>query len=99
MTANRNIEQDREMTLALLVDIANGAVVSTDVPNWLGHHGDGNSRIDSGLLWGSTLSWDGAPPRGGVDEHLRHLRVEHGLTVIEINGVHRIVVLPLEPEA
>ena len=99
MSKNRNKTLDRENTAALLAEVANGSITSTDVPNWLGHSGDGNTRIDAELLWGSTLTWIGSPPRRAIKEHLKHLETDHGLHVLERNGVHRIVILPLVPEA
>ncbi len=92
MTFNRNIPDDRQNTVALLAEVANGEPSPTAVPNWLEHRG-GNAAIDVALLWGTTKA-QMLMHRGGVNEHLRHLHVEHGLTVIERNGVYRLAVLP-----
>ena len=93
MTFNRNITVDRQNTVALLAEVANGGPPTSDVPNWLEHRG-GNAAIDAELLWGTTKA-QMRTHRGAVNEHLRHLNVEHGLTVIERNGIYRLAVLPL----
>ena len=89
MTFNRNIDQDRQATTALLTDVSNGGQLPANRPNWLGHRG-GNAEIDAALLWGITME-QMQTCRGAVDEHLRHLNVEHGLTVIERNGIYRLL--------
>ncbi len=89
MTFKRNIKQDRLQTSALLVNVANGGQCPASLPNWLGHRG-GNGKIDVELLSGTTKV-QMQTYRGAVNQHLRHLRVEHGLTVIERNGVYRLL--------
>lgn len=96
MSFDRNKELDRQRTATLLSEVANGATVSPTVPNWLGHMGDGNSLIDIELLWGTTMP-QMLMHRPAVEEHLWHLITEHGLTVLERNGVYRLAVLPSEP--
>ena len=94
MTTGRNIEEDRQNTAALILTSSAGVEYRGDTPNWLGHKGGGNSQVDAELLWGTTRARMEAS-RSGVDEHIRHLRVEHGLSVVERNGVYRLAVLPL----
>ena len=89
MTFKRNIKQDRQQTAAMLAKVANGARCPVTLPNWLGHRG-GNGKIDVELLSGTTKA-QMQTHRGAVNQHLRHLRVEHGLTVIERNGVYRLL--------
>ena len=89
MTFNRNIDQDRQATTALLTDVSNGGQLPANTPNWLGHRG-GNGKIDVELLSGTTKV-QMLTHRGAINQHLRHLRVEHGLTIIESNGVYRLL--------
>ena len=88
MTFNRNIANDRQTTAAIIDNVAAGVPPPAVLPNWLGHRG-GNGRIDVALLHGTTMD-QMRTCRGAVKEHLHHLRVEHGLTVVEENGVYRL---------
>jgi len=90
MSSQRDKGSDRQRTAALLLEVMNGAEPPAELPNWLGHT-EGAACIDAELLWGSTM------PRlelcrGAVQEHFRHLRVEHGLTVDDRNDVYRLAV-------
>ncbi len=89
MTFKRNIKQDRQQTAAMLATVTNGGQCPATLPNWLGHRG-GNGKIDVELLSGTTKA-QMQTHRGAINQHLRHLRVEHGLTVIERNGVYRLL--------
>jgi hypothetical protein len=93
MTTGRNIEEDRQNTAALILISSAGVEYQGDTPNWLGHT-KGAAKIDVQLLWGTTMS-QMELCRRAVSEHLRHLKKHHGLTAVEINGVHRLAVLPL----
>ena len=92
MTSNRNIQEDQQNTAVLLTAVANGAMPPAALPNWLDHRG-GNAGIDAQLLSGTTMR-QMQTHRGAVNEHLRHLKVEHGLTIIVRNGVYRLVARP-----
>ena len=92
MTFNRDKGSDRIATARVLAEIAAGTNAPNDVPNWLGHT-KGAAKIDSDLLHGTTMLRM-RTHRGGVKDHLRHLSLVHGLTVIERNGVFRLLVLP-----
>lgn len=89
MTAKRNINQDRKATAHLLATVANGGKVPAGLPSWLAHRG-GNGMIDAQLLSGATMA-QMRQHRGAVAEHLRHLKVEHGLTIIKIGNVYRLI--------
>lgn len=92
MTSNRNIQEDQQNTAELITAVANSAMPPAALQNWLGHHG-GNAGIDAALLWGTTMA-QMETHRRAVNEHLRHLKIEHGLTVIKRNGVYRLVARP-----
>ena len=83
MSTCRNIPEDQAATFSLLHVLAE--------PNWLGHHG-GAAAIDYLLLNGATLEAMKVHRRG-VKEHFRHLKVEHGLTVILENDIYRFAPL------
>lgn len=89
MTFNRNIANDQQSTAAIISAVAAGVPPPTVLPSWLGH-GGGNGSIDLALLDGATMD-QMQTFRGAVKQHLDHLRVEHGLTVVETNGVYRLV--------
>ena len=56
--------------------------------NWLGHT-RGAALIDAMLLVGATMEQLKAGERAAVDEHLHHLKVEHGLKILCVNGKYR----------
>lgn len=85
MTFNRNKPADVAATQALLHTPPPAKLK----PNWLGHRG-GNASIDYELLTGTSMA-SMERHRKAVKEHLRHLEVEHGLTVVENNGVYKLV--------
>ena len=94
MTKKRDKNIDRRRTAALLLDVANGEMKGSIAKNWLGHTG-GAEEIDFLLLCGATMERMRLC-REAVDEHLRHLHIEHGLTVEEVIGVYRLAVLPAQ---
>jgi hypothetical protein len=53
--------------------------------NWLGHT-KGAAQIDEMLIKGAT-KFQMSAARDAVEEHLYHLRTEHGLPLIEAGGV------------
>ena len=85
MTFNRNKAIDAAKTSTLLANPPK----SFPKPNWLGHKG-GNAEIDYELLTGTTMT-SMESHRGAVSEHLRHLRVEHGLTITQQGGQYKFV--------
>lgn len=85
MTFNRNKHTDIAATQTLL----RHPPAAKLRPNWLGHKG-GNAGIDYELLTGTSMA-SMENHRKAVRQHLRHLQVEHGLTVVENNGVYRFV--------
>jgi hypothetical protein len=90
MSSNRDVDHDRAVTQEVLDGhhkVADGSTNSLGhETNWLGHElGSGAARIDELLLTGATMS-QMAEARGAVKEHLRHLREEHGLPIIEEGG-------------
>jgi hypothetical protein len=82
---NRDKERDRRRTRDV---ISGGHRADEDDPskNWLGHFvNKGTGRLDQLLLAGAT--WEALDKaRGAVDEHLYHLRTEHGLCIVEQDG-------------
>jgi hypothetical protein len=92
MTANRNIEADRDKTLQVLELINQGelAVLNGMDDSWLDHSGDAG-QLDRLLAFGATLD-KLSETRGAVDDHIYHLRTKHGLEVVEMAGVYRITV-------
>lgn len=92
MTANRNIEADRDKTLQVLKLVNQGEldVLSGIDDSWLDHSGDAG-QLDRLLAFGATMDKLSAT-RGAVDDHFYHLRIKHGLMVIEKNGVYRVTV-------
>jgi hypothetical protein len=95
MSAGRNTDQDRERTLAVLSAVSGGPIDGTTVPNWRGHT-KGAAALDGLLLCGTTMARM-RKLRGAVREHLDHLQDEHGLSILETNGVYRLAVLSAQP--
>lgn len=87
MSSNRNTYTDQQETNAIL---QSGNQLPEKVqarPNWLWHKGK-CANIDAVLIHGATVE-EMKIYRGSVKEHIRHLRVEHGLNIVEANGVFR----------
>jgi len=81
MTINRNIHEDRRKTAERIVDRSKHEV--RDGKNWLGHREySGAACIDEKLLDGASLD-ELLKCRGAVEEHIFHLKNEHGLLIIE----------------
>jgi hypothetical protein len=88
MTKNRNIYADQAATASIVQD---GNPMRPEVqsrPNWLGHRG-GNASIDEALIKGATNN-EMSQYRGAVDEHLRHLKQEHGLNILKLNVTYQL---------
>ena len=79
MTINRNIPEDRRNTEERLKDRSRH--LPEHGKNWLGHT-SGAACIDEKLLDGATMT-ELAECRGAVSEHLRHLAIEHGLSITD----------------
>lgn len=86
MSQNRNVAED----LAATLDVLQGSrSPHADRTNWLGHQLDsGAAAVDQQLLTGASKQQMGED-RGAIDEHLRHLRTDHGLPLVEADGVWR----------
>jgi len=80
MTINRNKQADVQKTKEMIGKNSEGK-------SWLGH-GGGAGKIDWMLANGCTYA-EMEKARGGVDNHLYHLKTEHGLNITKINGVYR----------
>ncbi|GAB4266085.1 hypothetical protein [Deferrisoma sp.] len=79
MTTRRNKELDRRETIAQIRDPSLRGAGRPDPVSWLGHRG-GAGQIDYLLLEGATWEQMEAA-RGGVEGHLRHLKLDHGLPI------------------
>ena len=94
MTSKRNKDHDREETGKLI--LAQNRPEYPGGPNWLGH---GKNRgacamIDYMLLDGATRN-ELENLRGAIDEHLHHLKSEHGLPCEKIGDVYQFKREPL----
>jgi len=88
MTVNRNKRQDRERTKELI--LKPGTLSPEAGVNWLGHKTtSAASTLDSMLLRGATMS-ELKKARGAVQEHIRHLEHEHGLSITSYGDIYRI---------
>jgi hypothetical protein len=83
LTANRDIDRDREKALELLDRINQAADIGVSQMSWLEHTG-GNGQIDFELLWGTTLASMKTPsgpfmrlPGAKVDLTLAHPVVDN----------------------
>ena len=62
----------------------------TNGKTWLNHfHDSGTGKIDIALINGAKLD-ELEAHRGAVDQHLYHLRNEHGLIINENNGIYKL---------
>lgn len=85
MSTNRHIRKDQANTEALI----NGKELDQrdSKTNWLGPRiSSGAAGIDQLLLKGATLERL-ERERGAVNQHLRHLELEHGLHVVNNGGL------------
>ena len=91
MTRKRNIDSDRRATSRILELVRHGQKGELDVtPNWLGHT-RGSNRLDKALLLGATMA-ELKAIRGAIQNHIEHLRIEHGLEVVRNGDMYRITV-------
>lgn len=90
MTANRDKDADKKATLKVLQSINKGQLYQLDANgvSWLGHK-DGGGQIDALFAFGASMP-EGDEARRRVNSHFSHLRVQHGLEVIESGGIYRI---------
>lgn len=86
MSKNRDKPVDQVKTKSLMCDVSANALGKR---NWLGHT-QGAAMIDAMLLVGAPREALEVA-RGAVDEHLRHLRLDHGLEVTDENGMFRFL--------
>ena len=90
MTKSAGLESDKKNTALLLKQVSSGQQVAALHKSWLGHT-KGAGQLDFMLLRGISMT-SMLVHRGAVKEHFRHLNKEHGLKVVEINGVYKLVV-------
>jgi hypothetical protein len=91
MTVNRNIDSDRRATSRIMELVRHGHKGELDVtPNWLGHT-RGANKLDKALINGATMKQLEAI-RGSIQNHIDHLRIEHGLIIVQDGDVYRITV-------
>jgi hypothetical protein len=83
LSTNRDRELDRQRTREVLR--GGSRADGSGGRNWLGHT-KGAARVDELVVDGTTLA-ELEEARGGVENHLRHLRVEHDLPVVQCNGL------------
>src|SRR5262245_3251725 len=84
MSFGRDADTDRAATRDVLLGLRPQTDGDT---NWLGHAiGTGAAQIDEMLLTGVTRD-QMATARGGVEQHLRHLRGSHGLPIVEAGTI------------
>ncbi len=89
MTKKRHIDSDKLATARILQLVSSGQMGELDVtPNWLGHT-RGSARLDKALIKGATME-ELLAIRDAIDEHLLHLRIEHGLTIKRNGDVYLI---------
>ena len=89
MTKNRNHNSDRLATAKVLRLTGQAKALKLDTrPNWLGHRAK-TADLDKALVLGATVAELNAI-RKTVSNHLSHIRLAHGLTIVEENGVFRI---------
>ena len=80
MSTNRNKDSDRRNTKAQLIN----RTPPVGPTNWLGHKvSSGAAAIDSMLIDGATIKQMEENARGGVQQHLRHLKLEYDLPVVK----------------
>ena len=88
MSFNRNPAEDRSATRAVL---GGTRPIDDGLKNWLGHSvASGAGKIDRLLIAGATkvqMLNEIEPIRNEVNAHLGHLRIEHGLKIIEAGDV------------
>ncbi len=92
MTINRNIEADKKETSKVLQAINKGkfTAMNSEGISWLEHEGAGG-QLDQLLAYGATMD-QLKTIRKTVNNHFSHLKKEHGLQVLNVNGVYRVVV-------
>lgn len=88
MSFNRNKPTDIQETRKA-INVGVGTIENGK--NWLGHRTScGNAKIDTLLLNRDGITKkEMLKHRRAVNEHLRHLRVEHGLTLELIGNKYR----------
>ena len=92
MTANRDKDADKKATLKVLKSINKGKLYKLDetATSWLGHT-DAGAQLDKLLAFGATMEQLKAA-RKTISTHFTHLKDEHGIEVVKVEGVHRMIV-------
>jgi hypothetical protein len=89
MSKNRNQDRDRATTLRVILGQHpenDGTIIRGREVNWLGHGmNTGAASMDRMLLTGATVA--GLAEARDVETHLNHLRTEHGLPIVNVDGV------------
>jgi hypothetical protein len=90
MSINRDKLRDQSNTRLLSATLANSTEVEKStlddgIKNWLGHSiQSGAAKVDEALLRGATADQLTAI-RKSFDDHITHLRLEHGLLVKKLD--------------
>lgn len=82
MSINRDKARDQSATREVLRGTRS---LTEGEKNWLGHT-KGAAQIDEMLIEGATKD-QMLVARDAVENHLKHLRTEHGLPLVEAGGV------------
>jgi hypothetical protein len=92
MTAKRNLYNDRQNTLQVLKSVQAGKPYELNElgRSWLEHRGK-NAELDRLLTVGATMQ-ELKAARKSVNTHIPHLKTEHGIDVIKVDGVYRMIV-------
>jgi hypothetical protein len=89
MSYKRNHTTDQLSTAKVLRLTGQAQALKLDArPNWLGHRAK-TADLDKALVLGATMA-ELKAIRETVSNHLSHLRLEHGLTIVDENGAFRI---------
>ena len=89
MSYKRNHTTDQISTANLLRLAGQAQVLALDTrPNWLKHSAK-TADLDKALILGATMA-ELKAIRETVSNHLSHLRIDHGLTIVEENGIFRL---------
>jgi hypothetical protein len=91
MTQNRDIPVDQAETRRLLNSIGADPFAQLDYVSWLGHTG-GGGLADALLLIGATEAQLRIARPNSLNQHLDHLRREHGLDAPLHDGIYKLVV-------
>ena len=90
MTKNRDIAKDRNETLQMWSQLKMNQEHPISSVSWLGHTGK-CARIDWMLLYGADYEKLKTSGRsiGSINDHIRHLKNEHGILITEADSRHQ----------